>query len=182
MGCWAPKKNVSYMALDVHHLARVFITHKLCSVTSHIWVVHIHNVFIQHILIVFSLVTISNHNMQANTWRHMFEVRLHSFWSDLWQSILSSGSTGATKCPNTASGGLCDCGGKSCNYGIGEYLDPNTCNCKVDVSKRSLNKRNADDDEVPIAAPRGGAGNLISKRSINYLRKPNKKINWMTRR
>ncbi|CAF1050023.1 unnamed protein product [Adineta ricciae] len=100
---------------------------------------------------------------------------LQSQYASKYMTPYVNSSLSATKCPQTAVDGLCDCGDKSCNYGIGEYLDPNTCTCKVDKSKRSLNKRDANDDDVLIAAPRGGAGNLLSKRSINYLRKPKPK-------
>jgi hypothetical protein len=80
------------------------------------------------------------------------------------------GNTPASACPLfKTSDGLCDCGNKICAYDQYEYLNPATCNCTKPSSKRSINKRDATDDELDsgnnhfIASPAG---------KVNFERRP----------
>ncbi|CAF2966116.1 unnamed protein product, partial [Rotaria sp. Silwood2] len=52
----------------------------------------------------------------------------------------------AIDCPLEKSGNLCNCGNIICDYNNGEYLEPATCNCKQTLLKRSIDKRNANND------------------------------------
>lgn len=61
---------------------------------------------------------------------------------------MNLGDTPAVDCPGKQSDSLCDCGDKICDYIGGEYLDPASCNCKKGVSKRSVSKRYADDNDL----------------------------------
>ncbi|UJR23917.1 hypothetical protein I4U23_026889 [Adineta vaga] len=114
---------------------------------------------------------------------------IQSQYASKYMTPYVQSSTAASACPSKNSDGLCDCGDKVCSYNAGEYLEPSTCTCKVEKTKRSVNdgdfkaaapsggagnliqKRSANDGDFKAAAPSGGAGNLIQKRSIKLLKK-----------
>ncbi|CAF2892895.1 unnamed protein product [Rotaria sp. Silwood2] len=102
---------------------------------------------------------------------------LHSQYQDNYKTPYVPNNVPAVDCPSKNSGNLCDCGNKICNYNNGEYLEPNTCNCKKVLSKRSINKRDADDDELTnnkkpfVAVHSGNIADLHmrKKRSFNVI-------------
>ncbi|CAF1092552.1 unnamed protein product [Rotaria sp. Silwood1] len=102
---------------------------------------------------------------------------IHSQYQDNYKTPYVPSDVPAVDCPSKTNNKLCDCGDKICNYDNGEYLEPNTCTCKKSVSKRSINKRDTDDDEIKnyakpfVAVPSGNNVELRmpKKRSFNII-------------
>ena len=93
------------------------------------------------------------------------------------------GDTSAIACPSKKSGNLCDCGNKICNDSDGEYLEPDTCDCRKAAAKRSIDKRDEEDDQelnnnnqrpfVALPSSKNLGSIVVNKRNRNMIPEDN---------